>query len=153
MTPASRNPATPVQRAFVARLKASADLQAALAITAGGAGRQAVYDGPPEGADYPYVVVGDHLSIPDNDLTSIGREGTETVHVWTKARTNRQGQDIADVVTALFDHRVAEMTALLAGDGHKCVTIRQEFDQALRDPDPQLRHHVVRFRIQTQQTS
>lgn len=143
MTIETRNPASPVQKAIVARLKGSADFVAA----AGGR----AYDGPPEGAVYPYVVVGDHLSTPDHDHTSQGRQITETIHVWTQARSNASGQAIADIVTRLLDHQEVALSALLAADGHRCVTIRQEFDQALRDPDSQLRHHVVRFRIQTQQ--
>jgi len=31
------------------------------------------------------------------------------------------------------------------------VSVRQEYDQALVDPDPQIRHHVLRFRIITAQ--
>lgn len=143
----SRNPGNAIQKAMVTRLKADATLVTLLD------GRQAVFDQPPEGEAEPYVVVGDHLSIPDNDLTSFGREVTETVHIWTRQRSNKEGQGIADRVTALLDHQTAAMSALLAADGHRCVTIRQEFDQALRDPDPQIRHHVVRFRLQTEQTS
>lgn len=154
MTLTSRNPATPIQRAIVARLRADATLVTLLAPIKGVTpATPAVVDQPEEGQVYPYIVVGDHLSVPDNDLTSFGREGTETIHVWTKARSNKPGQDLADRVTALLDHQAAALSALLAADGFKCVTIRQEFDQALRDPDPQLRHHVVRFRIQTQQIS
>lgn len=154
MTLVNRNPATPIQRAIVTRLRADATIGTLLAPIKGvNPATPAVVDQPEEGQAYPYVVVGDHLSIPDNDLTSYGREGTETIHVWTKVRSNAPGQAIADRVTALLDHQTAALSALLAGDGHKCVTIRQEFDQALRDPDPQIRHHVVRFRIQTQQSS
>jgi hypothetical protein len=31
------------------------------------------------------------------------------------------------------------------------VSIRNEFDQALTDPDPEIRHHVLRFRVITAQ--
>jgi hypothetical protein len=146
-TPISANPGWAVQVAAVAILKADDTLKGLLG------NKAAVYDGPPETATYPYVAVGDHLSIPDNAQGQYGREVTETIHVWTKTRTNAQGQRIADRVTALLDHRVSEMSTALAGNGHKCVSIRQEFDQALRDPDPEIRHHVVRFRVQTAQLS
>jgi hypothetical protein len=154
VTGPTRNPATPIQRAIVARLKADTALAALLAPLAGSTPPvPAVVDQPPERQGKPYVRVGDHLSIPDNDHTSRGREVTETIHVWTQARSNAPGQAIADAITASLDHQVAAMSALLAADGHKCVTIRAEFDQALEDPDPQIRHHVLRFRIQTQQTT
>lgn len=148
----SHNPVTPVQRAIVAILRGDATLTALLAPIAGiTPATPAVVDQPPEGQAYPYVRVGDHLSIPDNDLTSFGRELTETLHVWTKTRSNGPGQQVASRITALLDHQVAALSAELAGDGQRCVTVRQEFDQALADPDPQIRHHVVRFRLQTAQ--
>lgn len=152
MTTPTRNPATPIQRAIVARLRADTTLVSLLApIKAVSPATPAVVDQPPEGQVKPYVRIGDHLSIPDNDHTSKGREVTETIHVWTQARSNAPGQAIADAITASLDHQVAALSDLLAADNHKCVTIRQEFDQALEDPDPQIRHHVLRFRIQTQQ--
>jgi len=152
MTTPTRSPATPIQRAIVTRLRADTTLITLLApIKNVTPNTPAVVDQPPEGQPKPYVRVGDHLSIPDNDHTSKGREGTETIHVWTQTRSNAQGQAIADAITASLDHQVAELSALLAADGHKCISIRQEFDQALEDPDPQIRHHIVRFRIQTQQ--
>lgn len=154
MTGPTRNPANPIQRAIVTRLRADGTLAALLAPAKGiTPAVPAVVDQPAEGQEKPYVSVGDHLSIPDNDHTSKGREATETIHVWTQARSNKPGQDIADAITASLDHQVAALSALLAADGHRCVTIRQEFDQALRDPDSQIRHHVLRFRVQTQQTT
>lgn len=148
------NPATPIQRAIVARLRADTTLAGLLAPAVGVTPAvPAVVDQPAEGQSKPYIRVGDHLSIPDNCHTSMGREVTEAIHIWTKTRTNKDGQDIADAVTASLDHQVAAFSALLEVDGHRCVTIRQEFDQALEDPDPQIRHHVLRFRIQTEQLS
>lgn len=136
------------------RLRADSTLAGLLAAVKGVTpATSAVVDEVPEGQPKPYVRIGAHLSIPDNDHTSFGREVTETLHVWTQQRSNKQGQAIADAITASLDHQVAAMSALLAADGHKCISIRQEFDQALEDPDPQIRHHVVRFRVQIQQTS
>lgn len=150
MPPTSRNPLNALQAAIVTRLKGDAQLAALLATsTAPGTPRQAVYDQPTEGAPYPYVRVGEHVSVPDNDLTSYGRNVTATLHVWTRARGNKAGQDIADRVTALLDHQAAALTVA----GHRVVSIRSEFDQALTDPDPEIRHHVLRFRVITAQQS
>lgn len=150
--PILSNPATAVQQAFVTVSRADATLTSLLAPIKGSSPAvPAVVDGPPEGQAYPYVVVGEHLSISDNDLTSKGREVTETLHVWTKTRGMAPGQAIANRLGALFDHQVATMTAALTGSGHRCVRIELEFDQALRDPDPEIRHHVLRFRVVTAQ--
>jgi hypothetical protein len=141
----SKSPLNALQSAVVAKLKADSALVALLG------GRQAVYDQPPEAADggYPYVRIGDHLSIPDNDLSTFGRQITMTLHIWTKARTSATGQAIADRITALLDHKPAALTVT----GHDVVSIRNEFDQALTDPDPEIRHHVLRFRVITAQQS
>ncbi len=151
MPPISKSPVNPLQKAIVARLKGDATLSGLLAVTVGGAPRQAVYDQPPEDGLKPYIRVGDHLSTSDNDLTSFGRKVVETLHVWTKARGNVTGQDIANRINELLDHQHVALTALLAPAGHKCVSIRNEFDQAFTDPDPEIRHHVLRFRVTTAQ--
>lgn len=146
------SPITAIQRAIVATLRADATLAGLLAPIKGMTpATPAVVDQPPEGQAKPYIRVGDQLSIPDHDHTSAGREVTVTLHVWTKERSSKPGQTIADRVTELLDHKVAEFSAALTPLGHKCISIRQEFDQALEDPDPEIRHHVLRFRIQTQQ--
>jgi hypothetical protein len=67
------------------------------------------------------------------------------------ARSNSPGQTIANRVAALLDHQDAAISALMEPLGHKCVRISLDFDQALMDPDPQIRHHVLRFRVETSQ--
>jgi|SRR5690349_67466 len=142
-----KSPLNALQKAIFTRLTGDATLTTLL----GGAGR--IVDQPAEGQSLPYVRIGDHLSIPDNDHTSAGREVTETLHVWTRKRGNVTGQTIAGRIGELLDHQTAALSALLEADGHRVVTIRQEFDQALTDPDPEIRHHVLRFRVATAQLS
>ena len=145
MTLVSKSPLGPLQVAIVAVLKADT----ALATLLGGS---KIYDQRvPEQTAYPYLLLGDHLSIPDNDLTSFGRDVTSTIHIWTRTRTNKAGQDIAAAVNELLDHQVEALNDVIIG--HKVISIRNTFDQALTDPDPELRHHVLRFRVQTAQTS
>ena len=150
--PVMANPAASVQRVIVALLRSDATMIGLLApikdVTPAVA---AVVDGPAEGQAYPYVTTGDHLSIPDNDLNSYGREVTETLHIWTRARSMAPGQTIANRIGALLDHQVETVSTALVPFGHVCVRIDLEFDQALRDPDPEIRHHVLRFRVVTAQ--
>ncbi len=149
----SSSPINPLQAALVARLRGDSALAALLAPVRGvSPATPAVVDEPPEGQEYPYVRLGDHLSTPDNTHTSFGRDVTETLHVWTRARSAAPGQAIATRIGELLDHQVAALSALLEDDGHRCVSIRQTFDQALEDPDPEIRHHVLRFSIETTQT-
>jgi hypothetical protein len=146
----SSSPLNPLQAAIVSRLRGDAALAAKLATIKGQSpSTPAVVDRVPEGQPMPYVRLGDHLSTPDNTHTSYGRRVTETIHVWTRERSMGPGQAIATRVGELLDHQVAAMSALLAPAGHRCVSIRQTFDQALDDPDPEIRHHVLRFAIET----
>jgi hypothetical protein len=148
------SPQNAIQAALVSRLRADAALSGLLAKIKGVATpTPAVVDRVPEGQPYPYVRVGDHLSTPDNTHTTAGRRVTETVHVWTRERSMGPGQTIATRIGELLDHQVAAVDALLRPNGHKCVSIRQTFDQALDDPDPEIRHHVLRFIIETSQVS
>ena len=138
--PVSRSPLNPLQAAIYGRLAGDAALAAMVTD---------VYDQVPEATVGDYLIIGDHLSTPDNDHGSFGREVTETVHIWTRRRGTKTGQDIAARVTELLDHQPRALSALLAG--HRVVSIRCEFDQALKDPNPEIRHHVLRFRITTAQ--
>lgn len=135
----SKPPTNALQAALFARLKNDATLTGLIG------GR--VYDEVPEGTTSDYVTLGDHLSTPDNDLTSFGRETTVTVHVWTRADGMKRGQTIANRINELLDHQESSLSVA----GHDVVAIRQDFDQALRDPDQAWRHHVLRFRITTAQ--
>ena len=153
-TPVSRPPENALQGALVARLRGAPALAAVLAPVKGlTPATPAVVDEVREGQAYPYVVVGEHVSSPANDLRAFGRDVSETIHVWTRAQGFSTGQTIANLIVGLLDHRVAELSALLAPGGFRCVSIRHEYAQALRDPDPALRHHVLRFRIEVAQLS
>lgn len=146
----SSSPQNAIQAALVSRLRGDAALAALLKpVRESNPPVPAVVDRVPEGQLMPYVRVGDHLSTPDNTLTGFGRRVTETIHVWTKERSMGPGQVIANRIGELLDHQVAAFSALLAPRGHRCVSIRQSFDQALDDPDPEIRHHVLRFTIET----
>lgn len=143
----SESPINALQKVIVTYLRADATLTGLLGAT----GR--VVDQPDETMPRPYVRVGEFLSTADNDHGSFGRNVMMTLHVWTKSRGNKQGQDIVARIVALLDHQTAVLDALLQVEGHKLISIRAEFDQALTDPDPEIRHHVLRFRIRTQQLS
>lgn len=150
----SRPPENPLQRAIVLLLRADAALAAKLArIRDLSPATPAVVDEVREGQSYPYVRVGDHLSTQANDLTSFGRRVIETIHVWTRTGSMGPGQEIVDLIVGLLDHQPESLTDLLVAYGHRCVSVRHEFSQALDDPDPEIRHHVIRFRIETAQLS
>ncbi len=105
-----------------------------------------VYDYVPEGAAYPYVRVGEASQTPDNTLKGYGRETVHTVHVWTKFRGFSQASTIEnEVISALDNHCL-----VLPEPWHHVSTV-YELSQTLYDPDPELRHVPIQFRVRTQQ--
>ncbi|WP_239647188.1 DUF3168 domain-containing protein [Nocardiopsis salina] len=138
-TPA-RRPMADIQSALYQRLTAEdADLGAA------------VYDYVPEptAASWPYVTIGEAIETPANAHTFIGRDTTVNLHVWSKYRGFAEANAVANRVTALLDHRPADLDV---GDGQYVTSLRFEFGQTLRDENPDIRHVVTRFRIRTAQT-
>lgn len=147
---ASKSPLNPLQAAIVTALRADATLAGLLASALNVTpATPAVLDQVLGGQPYPYVRIGESNSTPDNDHSGFGRNVTQTLHIWTKARGNITGQAIAARINELLDHQAAA----LAVTGHRVVSIRSEFDQALTDPDPEIRHHVLRFRVVTAQVT
>lgn len=137
MTFPSLSPLEPLQEAVYDVLRLDEELMELITV---------VGDDIAEGQAMPYTRIGEFLSTADNAHDSFGREVTTTLHTWTDQHSNKPGQRITARIDELLDHRK------LAINGHKNVSIRAEFDQILRDPNPAIRHHVQRFRIVTQQT-
>lgn len=126
-------PMAGIQTAIFERLAADDELGAA------------VFDHVPEGAPYPYVVIGEAIETPNNWHGGHGRDTTVNLHVWSRQRGFSEANRIADRITQLLDHQ--PMTV----PGHAVISVRHEFSQTLRDTDPEIRHVPIRFRITTEQ--
>lgn len=136
---APADPLNPLQAALVAKFKADTDLMGKLP---GG-----VHDEVPESTVGNYLMLADALSLPDHTHDTWGREITQTFHIWAKSRGMKRVQAVMDRVNALLDHRPADLTV----SGHRVVIVRNEFQQVLRDADPEWRQGLMRFRIHTEQ--
>lgn len=104
-----------------------------------------VYDHVPEDATFPYITVGEATEVADNTHQTFGHQSTVTLHIWTKARSHKPGLEILQHVKRLLDRQPLDV------DGRHTVQVRHEFAQTLRDPDPEIRHIPVRFRVTTQE--
>lgn len=99
-----------------------------------------VYDDVPEGANYPYVIVGEHTSNNFGSKTLDGLEYTLTIHIWSQYRGRKEVKEIAEIIyDALHD-------SSLSVSGASLVNLRQEFETTLLDSDGITRHGVMRFR-------
>lgn len=138
----------PIQRSLYLRLTGDATLTAMLGTAPATPARGAlmgVYDGAPEGAPFPYVTLGEAIETPRNAHAVYGAETVVTLHVWSKQRGYSEGLGIAGRLRQLLDHQLLDVV------GHDVIAVRHEQTLTLRDPNPELRHLPVRFRITTEQ--
>jgi hypothetical protein len=104
-----------------------------------------IFDEVPEGQVHPYVVLGEAFETPDNTHDTFGREVVITLHTWSRYRGYAEVLRITDRIITLLDHQPLSIT------GHNVIAVRHEFAQTLRDPDPEIRHVPIRFRVVTEQ--
>jgi hypothetical protein len=134
--PVARSADLPVQKALYALLAGDTALKGMVS---------GVYDQVPEDAAFPYVTLGETVETPDNDHDQFGRQNLVSLHVWTRARGHLAGKEITGRLVELIDHQ------RLAVPGHRVAAQRYEGSQPFKDPDPEIRHVVARFRIITEQ--
>lgn len=135
-TTTATTPLLGIQSALYRRLNTDTTLRAMIT---------GVFDEVPEGQTYPYVVIGEAWETPRNSHDGFGREVVTTVHVWSRYRGFAEGLRIAERIVTLVDHQELPVT------GHIVDSIRHEFIQTLRDPEPEIRHVAIRFRVTTEQ--
>lgn len=122
----------PLQTAIFAALTASADLMTKVS---------GVYDEVPEAAAFPYVSLGSITELPADAHDRQGLDAMVTVHVWSKAPGFGEAYDIFAAIDAALD-RVS-----LAVAGFTDVSIRHDQHQALKDPDPTIRHINAQYSV------
>lgn len=106
-----------------------------------------VYDYVPEAAPTDYATVGEAFATPDNDHSVFRWQIVETIHVWSRTRGWKRPLDIAQDIAAALDHKRSQFDI----PGFHCTSIRLEQVLTLHDPDPEIRHVPVQFRITMEQ--
>jgi hypothetical protein len=96
----------------------------------------------PEGMSVArYIVVGEQTAIPRRVMRSRGASATMAAHAWTRGAPNRA--DVVEIVR-LMDAALLEPLTL---EGFGAARLKNEFSTVISDPDPELRHAPVRYRI------
>jgi hypothetical protein len=136
------DPALAVQNAVEAALRASNALKAAMSLT-----NVRLYTlAPPDGAPFPYLVIGEDQVIGDETECSAGSDVITTVHVWSRVEedvsaSRAQAKQIAGVVRAVIGRALNVV-------GFDLVECRFEDARHLTDPDRRTAHSIVTHRLQ-----
>lgn len=131
------DPVAPIQRGIFAALVADESLAELVD------GR--VYDHVPENAVYPYVTVGEAIAAPDNTLDGYGADTVAVVHVWSEYRGFVEPNAIGGLVVGILDRQPMRI------EGHRVVAVRWKQTTPMKDPNPRVRHTVVRLQVVTEQ--
>lgn len=128
----------PVQSAIFVKLAASSSLTPLVS---------GVYDEVPEPAPYPYVSFGSIQEFASDAHDRQGLEVLVTIHVWSEAPGMGEAYDIFAAVDAALD-RVPLTLA-----GFTDVSIKHDQHQAVKDPDPSVRHINAQYRVRLTRTT
>lgn len=122
----------PLQQAAYAALTADAAL---MTLVSG------VYDEVPEQAAHPYVSIGSITELVDDAHNQRGLNTSLVLHVWSKYRGFKEAAGILAALDTVLDRRPLTVT------GYKDVSVAHQQHQELRDPDPEIRHINVTYRV------
>lgn len=121
------------QDALLARLAADVGVQAALGDPA------RIYDGPPEGAAFPYLTAGRGVSEPAGAGDAELITHRLTLHLWTRETGRRETKDMLGAIRAAVD----DASFALAGE-FTLISCRVVYADVFRTADSRLAHGVLR---------
>lgn len=113
---------------------------------------EGVYDAVPQasdsgnGAEFPYVVIGDDTHIPFDTDTSVGADTTLTIHVWSRYEGRKQVKEIQGVIYDVLHRQSIPIT------GFHLVGIDWLGSESFTDSDGLTRHGVQTFRITVEES-
>lgn len=128
--------AWPLQVAIVGKLDGDEKLAALVS---------GVYDEPPEKAQHPYITVGNITEVPDDAHDRQGLNATVTLHIWSRYRGFKEALEVLGHLDRVLDRQP------IVVPGWTNVSIAREWHDTMRDPDPEIRHIPVRYRVWLEQ--
>lgn len=107
-----------------------------------------VYDGFPDQqkntVKFPFISLGDTNSVPFTHFEHMGEEIYMSIHIWSRYKGFKEGQDIAGDVQRLFAQQEIEVT------GFGTVPCFFETADTIRDSDGITRQLQLRYRFKIQ---
>lgn len=135
----SGSPQWTLQQAIYDRLNDDSNLTSTLGA--------AVYDDVPDGAAFPYVVIGDITEGPNDTMGTTGRDTTVVIHTFSQTESSKQVKQIQNRIDELLDR----WKPTVSGWSPAIGGMQQEFFETFRDPDGITRHGVSRYRTHIHQ--
>ncbi|MER5892401.1 DUF3168 domain-containing protein [Streptomyces sp. NPDC001876] len=122
----------PVQEAVYAKVVADGPF---MALVTG------LFDEVPEPVAHPYVSFGTTTEVVDDAHNQRGLAVNLVLHIWSRYRGFREAAEILAALDLVLDRQP------LAVAGYRDVSIAHQQHQQLRDPDPDIRHINVAYRV------
>jgi hypothetical protein len=101
-----------------------------------------VYDAVPQGTAFPYLVLGEITSIPDDELEAASADASFTVHAWSRNAGKKQIHAMLEFARARLDNEP------LGGGAWACS---EDFAEVMEDRTStaasRLYHGVARYRV------
>jgi hypothetical protein len=133
-------PAAELQKAIFAALGADPALLGAL-------GANRIFDRAPANVAFPYITFG-RTSVYDwSTGTEKGTEQLFTLHIWSKAKGNKEALEIMEMARWVLDDKSLPL------DTHHLVNLRLEFAEVRFDEDLAVHHGLLRFRAVTEEAN
>lgn len=101
----------------------------------------------PEGMprqNFPYVVIGDDSTVAWDTDDTLGKEITLGLDIWSRTAGFKETKAIMGEIYDILNR------GNLSKVGYNVVDCLCEFSEAMRDPDGETRHGVMRFRLTIQ---
>jgi len=105
-----------------------------------------VYDHVLQDPTFPYIVIGEAITVDESTFAKFGQEHTVDVDSWSQYRGLSEVKRIMSAIQGALH----EATFTLSGFVHGGTV--QIFSQALNDPDGLTRHGVQTFKVVTLET-
>jgi hypothetical protein len=101
-----------------------------------------VHDAVPQGAVYPYIVIGEISGLPDEELAAASADASFQVHAWSRSPGKKEAHAVLQFARARLDGQEV-------GAGAWACT--EEFVEVLEDPAStaanRLYHGIARYRV------
>ncbi len=105
-----------------------------------------VYDDVPEGAAYPYVVMGEMTGRDWSDKFEPGQEVYSTIHIWSQYKGRKEATEMGDAILQALSKSPLDLAP-----NFRAVLQELDMNELIIDIDGKTRHGILRNRYLIEQ--